>query len=112
MEDAAPLSARSRAATKRNRELGHRPTRSKHQLTLNAAAFTEFMTARGKTSHTEIAAYLEVGVGTIYRALDGEPIGAGFVSALAKKVGNRTHLQRFLVADEKDAEPVTEKVAA
>lgn len=106
MEDAAPRSARSRAATQRNKDLGSRPTRSKHQLTLNVAEFTELMTARGKTTHTAIAAYLEVGVGTIYRALDGDPIGAGFVSALAKKVGNGTKLQRFLVPDEKDAEQV------
>lgn len=104
MESAAPRSARSTAATKRSRETGQRPTPSKHQLTLNIPAFTGLMTKRGKTTATEIAAYLELGVGTIYRALEGECIGAGFVSALAKKLkGSNTQLQQFLIAVEKDA---------
>ncbi len=91
----------SAVRSRRNRELGLRPRRSKHQLLLNRQAFDELMADRGLRGAIEIAAYLEVGVGTIYNASRGKPISDGFVSALMKKLRSREHrLQDFLIPTE------------
>lgn len=116
--EAPALVALERSATRsrRNRELGLRPKRSKHGLVLNRSKFEAFMVDRigravalgedGKVSAEAIAAYLEVGVGTVQNALVyGKPISHPLVSALLKKIrGGDRHLEEFLIATEAGAD--------
>ncbi len=106
MEAPAALgrSARSTVQGERHRKLGLRPKRSKHALLLNQKTFAALMTERRKTSVTDIAAYLEMGVGTVYNAMRGKPISDGFVSALMKKLGGERRLEEFLIPAESDSD--------
>ncbi len=67
------------------------------------------MAERGKTTPGDIAAYLELGHGTVYGAFRGRPIGDAFVSALMKKLRgpDKVRLAEFLIPADAD-----EQVAA
>ncbi len=94
-------SSLARAARSRsNKELGLRPRRSRHRLTLNAPAFLDLMAERHKTSVEEIAAYLDLGYGTVHAAVRGRAISDGFVSALLKVLPASRPLQEFLLHDD------------
>lgn len=80
-------SRRSSDRSQHNKANGIRPTRSPHLLLLNRQVFTEFMAERHKTTVAEIAAYLELGHGTVFEALRGRPVSAAFVSALLQVLG-------------------------
>jgi hypothetical protein len=83
---------RSAAALARrdtNRRFDQRPRRSPHRLHLNRANFTNLMADRGKHTAEDIAAYLDLGYGTVYNALRGRPISEAFVSALMKVLHNQ-----------------------
>ncbi len=97
--DAGPTrSTRSEERSRRNRALGLRPRRSRHRLVLNRSEFLQLMADRGKTTPCDIAAYLELGNGTVYSAIEGRHVGDGFVSALMKKLrGGRRHVEEFVV---------------
>lgn len=100
MDSTAGQTRSPSARSHRNKELGLRPRRSRHRLTLNTDAFLAFMGERRKTSFEEIAAYLDLGYGTVHAALGGRPISDGFVSALLKVLPASRPLQEFLIHDD------------
>ncbi len=80
-----PQSIRSRAAQRRNRELGIKPTPSTHITTLNVATFDQFMALVGAVTKDDMAAHLRVGTGTIYRArCYGGPVNSALGAAIGK----------------------------
>ena len=70
---------------------------SRHRLTLNVTAFDTLMAHKRITNTTAEAAYLDVGIGTIYRARAGDPVSAEFVAAVAKKVPRGTRWEDLFI---------------
>ncbi len=87
-------SPRSEAQSRRHKVQGLRPRRSRHGLLLNRKNFDTFLASRGidPENATAIAAYLDVGIGTVYAAQRGRSIGDAFVSAVLKKVRHSKQL--------------------
>jgi hypothetical protein len=91
------LSAATLTRSRVNRDFGQRPRRSPHRLHLNTEPFKALMAQRGKNTADDIAAYLDLGYGTVYNALRGRPISDAFVSALMKVLHTNQSVGDYLI---------------
>lgn len=80
----------------RPRPAGVKP-KSPHVLYLNVPAFNDWMSAEGRRSLTDKARHLALPTPTLSRALEGEPIGGPFVSAMVKALGEGRHLENYVL---------------
>jgi hypothetical protein len=80
------------------KERGIQPKRTRHGLRLNVPAFNDAMAQRKKTSHRDIADYLDLGTGTVSDARNGKAISDAFVAAVMKKIrGSRYRYEQLFV---------------
>jgi hypothetical protein len=73
----------NRGAAKRAAN-GQVPTPSRHRTNLNVAEFRTLMAAHGNATIADIATALQVGDGTVHRALTGGALSGEFIGALTK----------------------------